>query len=136
LREPRRSAVRDLLAARLGEAGRFDEVVDLLREATQERPEEARAWRRLGAALLFLKGDPANACIALQEAVRLTPDDAPALLLLGLCRSALAEHAEAVAAFEAALRADPEALRSRPAAEAALAAARRGERWPPAVDVH
>ena len=130
LRDPRRSALRQLLAQRLTEAARFDELVALYEEDTTRRPEEPEAWRRLGSAQLFLREDADAALPALEAAVRLRPDDADARVLLGVCLNALGRHAEAVAAFEEALRLDAGALSLRPAAEAVLQAARRGERWP------
>ena len=130
VREPRRSALRQLLAQRLTAAGRFDELVALHEEDTTRRPQEPEAWRRLGAAQLFLKEDAGAALPALEAAARLRPDDAEVFVLLGVCLNALGRHPEAVAAFEEALRLDAGALSLRPAAEAVLQAARRGERWP------
>jgi tetratricopeptide (TPR) repeat protein len=129
-REPRRTALRHLLAERLAEARRFDELVALYQEETTEHPQEPEAWRHLGSAQLFLKEDAEGALPALEAASRLRPDDALARVLLGICLNALARHAEAVAAFEAALRLDADALSLRPAAKAVLEASRRGERWP------
>ena len=130
LREPQRTAVRQLLARRLAERERFDELVDLYLEDTHEHPSESEAWRRLGAARLFLRADPAGALPALEEAVKLRSEDAPTHVLLGLCLNTLSRHREAVAAFEEALRLDPEALELRPATRAVFDAARRGEPWP------
>ena len=130
LREPRRTAVRQLLARRLAERERFDELVALYLEDTEEHPSESEAWRRLGAARLFLSADPGAALPALTEAGKLRPEEADTHVLLGLCLNGLARHEEAVAEFEEALRLDPEALELRPAARATFEAARRGERWP------
>ena len=130
LREPRQSAVRQLLAVRLADAGRFEELVEAYREDTQLHPEDPLCWRRLGAALLFLREDAGAARPALEEALRLRPDDPETLVQLGLCLNGLELHAEAVASFEAALQLDPDALGLRPAARAAFEASRRGERWP------
>ena len=110
LREPQRTALRQLLARRLAERERFDELVELYGEDTEEHPGDSEAWRRLGAARLFLRADPASALPALEEAEKLRADLADTHVLLGLCLSSLARHEEAVAAFEAALRLDPEAL--------------------------
>jgi tetratricopeptide (TPR) repeat protein len=130
LREPRLSAVRQLLAVRLADAGRFDELVLIYREDAERHPDDPVAWRRLGAALLFLKEDAAAAEPALEKARSLRPDDAETLVQLGLCLNGLERHQDAVAAFEEALRLDADALGLRPAAKAALEASRRGERWP------
>src|SRR6185295_9814479 len=105
---------------------RFPELVDLYAEDTREHPSDSEAWRRLGAARLFLAADPANALLALREAEKLPGGEASTHLLLGLCLNNLARHGEAVQAFEEALRLDPEALELRPAARATLEAARRG----------
>lgn len=130
LREPQRTALRQLLARRLAEQERFDELVELYREDTQERPGDSDVWRRLGAALLFLRSDPAGALPALEEALKLRAEDADTHVLLGVCLNGLGRHPEAVAAFEEAVRLDPEAFDLRPAAKAAFEAAQRGERWP------
>jgi tetratricopeptide (TPR) repeat protein len=130
LAEPRRTAVRQIFARRLADRELFVELVDLYQQDTQEHPGEGEAWRRLGAARLFLRADPAGALPALEEAVRLRSEDADTHVLLGLCLSGLGRHEEAVAAFTEALRLDPEALELRPAAKAALEAARRGQGWP------
>ena len=130
LREPQRTVLRQLLARRLAERERFDELVELYSEDTRERPGDSEAWRQLGAARLFLRADPAGALPALEEAVKLRAEDGETHVLLGLCLNSLSRHAEAVAAFEEALRLDPESLELRPAARATFEAARRGERWP------
>lgn len=130
LREPQRTALRHLLARRLAEQERFDELLQLYREDTRERPGDGEVWRRLGAALLFLRSDPGGALPALEEAVKLRAEDADAHVLLGVCLNGLGRHPEAVAAFEEAVRLDPEAFELRPAAKAAFEAAQRGERWP------
>ena len=130
LREPHRTAVRQLLARRLAERERFEELVDLYLEDTKERPGESEAWRRLGAARFFLRADPAGAFVALEEAAKLRTDDAFTHILRGLCLNDLSRHVEAVASFEEALRLDPEAFDLRPAARAAFEAARRGLSWP------
>ena len=126
----RRTAVRQLLVRRLAEQERFDELVALYREDTQEHPGESEGWRRLGTALLFLRADLPGALPALQEAVRLRAEEADSHLLLGVCLNGLARHPEAVAAFEEALRLDPEVMALRPAAKASFEAAQRGEGWP------
>jgi Flp pilus assembly protein TadD len=66
----------------------------------------------------------------LREAARLRPEDAEAQVLLGDALAQLGRAADAVAAFEQALRLDPKVLDQRPAARAAYDAARRGEKWP------
>jgi Flp pilus assembly protein TadD len=88
------------------------------------------AWQRLGLTLLFALAQPAEAVSALDEAVKLAPQDAEARLGLAQALVAAGRTGEAAAAFEAALRLDPAALEGRPAARAALEAARRGAAWP------
>jgi tetratricopeptide (TPR) repeat protein len=130
LREPRRRAVRQLLALRLAEAERYDELVEVYREDTRLHPEDPGAWKHLGLGLLYLREDLAAARTALEEARRLRPDDTETLVHLGVCLNALGEHAEAVAVFEQAQGLDADVFALRPAARAAFAASRRAQRWP------
>jgi len=130
LREPRRAAVRQLLELRLAVASRFDELVEAYREDSESTPQDPEVWRRLGTALLHFKEDASGARAALEEARKLRPEDVETLLGLGVCLNALGEHPAAVAAFEEALRLEPNALDLRPAGRAAYEASGRGERWP------
>ena len=126
----RRGAVRQLLSLRLATLERWEELGALLRESVQLDPGDAVAWQRLGGVLLFGLGRPADAVSALEEAVRLAPGEAPAQVDLAVALASAGRLPEAVAAFDAAARLDPAVLDSRPAARAALAAAREGRRWP------
>jgi tetratricopeptide (TPR) repeat protein len=130
LREPRRSALRQLLELHLAGAERWDDLILAYREDTSELPQDALAWRRLGSALLYFKQDAAGAHAAFEEARALRPEDPETLIGLGVCLNALARHEAASAAFDEALRLEPEVLALRPAAKAAYEASRRGERWP------
>ena len=119
----RQPAIEATLAARLAALGRGDDVVEVYRGAVSRRPADGEAHLRLGAALL--QAEP-----TLREAVRLRPEDAEAQALLGNALGLLGRSAEAVAAFEQALRLDPAVLDARPAARAIYEAARQGRRWP------
>jgi Flp pilus assembly protein TadD len=126
----RAATLRRMLAVRLAQLGRADEVVEVYRQAVQARPSDADAQLRLGRALLQLSGHPEQALAPLQEAVRLRPTDASAHSAVGLVLAALGRNDEAVAAFAEAERLEPGHFDSRPAARATFEAARRGERWP------
>jgi tetratricopeptide (TPR) repeat protein len=126
----RRGPVREMLAKHLVALEKWDELAELLREGVRLDPTRAVAWQRLGMTALFALGEPAEATSALEEAVRLAPRDAQARLGLALALHAGGRAKEAAAAFEEALRIDPAVLDGRPAARAAMEAARRGEPWP------
>jgi len=124
------AALRRILAVKLADLERWEDVVDAYREGVRARPGDAETHWRLGHALLHLVGRPAEAVGPLQEAIRLRPDLVAAHGELGTALALLGRTSEAVAAFEEAVRLDPAWLESRPAAQATLEAARRGERWP------
>ena len=126
----RAAALRQLLALRLASLERWDELAALYREAVRLGPNDPEANWRLGSTLLFALGKPEEALLPLQEAVRLAPADPQARLTLGAALNALDRHAEAVAAFEEALRLDPAALNDHPGSRAVYEASQRGERWP------
>jgi tetratricopeptide (TPR) repeat protein len=130
LREPQRSAVRQLLERRLADAERWGDLVEAYQEDTALHPQDAAAWRRLGSALLYFNEDPAGARTAFEAARRLRPEDVATLVELGVSLNALGEHAAALATFDEALRLEPDAFAQRPAARAAQEASRRGEKWP------
>jgi Flp pilus assembly protein TadD len=126
----RQPAIEATLAARLSSLERWDEVVDVYRGAVARRPTDGPARIRLGAALLHMQDRAAEAEPELREAARLRPEDAEPRVLLGDALARLGRASDAVAAFEEALRLDPNVLDQRPAARAAYDAARRGEKWP------
>jgi tetratricopeptide (TPR) repeat protein len=126
----RRPAIREQLARQLVALEDWDALAELFREGVRLDPQRAIAWQRLGLTLLFALAQPADALRALEEAVRLAPQDAEARLGLAQALLAAGRTAESAAAFEAALRLDAAALDGRPAARAALEAARRGAAWP------
>jgi tetratricopeptide (TPR) repeat protein len=125
------AALRLLLARKLAVRERWDEVVDTYRALVEARPTDADVRRRLGAALLFGKGDAAGAAETLREAVRLAPEGAEGFTLLAAALGASGRHAEAALACDEALRLDPARFELRPSAAALCEAARRGEAWPP-----
>jgi Flp pilus assembly protein TadD len=126
----RQPAIEATLASRLSTLERWDEVVEVYRGAVSRRPADGQARIRLGAALLYMQDRAAEAEPELREATRLRPDDAEAHVLLGNALARLGRAGEAVAAFEEAVRLDPNILDQRPAARAAYEAARRGAQWP------
>ena len=131
LQPARASRVELTLGARLGALGRWEEAVDVHRRAVARRPGEAEAHRRLGAALLHGLGRPADAEVALREAIRLGAGEARTWGDLALALLALGRPPDAVAAFEAAIKLDPAFLEGRPGSRAAFEAARAGRPWPP-----
>jgi len=126
----RRGAVREMLARHLVALERWGELADLLRENVGLDPGSSAAWQRLGLTLLFGLGETAEATGALEEAVRLAPEDGNARLGLALALQVSGRAPEAVEALDQALKLDPAVLEGRPAARAALEAARRAEPWP------
>jgi tetratricopeptide (TPR) repeat protein len=130
IQPPRRAAVREELARHLTALEDWDALADHFRESVALAPQDASAWRRLGLILLFTLHQTQEAEHALAEAVRLAPTDAQARVGLAQALAARGQFQAAVAAFDAALRLDAAVLDGRPAARAALEAARRGASWP------
>jgi Flp pilus assembly protein TadD len=122
--------LRRVLAVKLAGLKRWDDVVEVYRDAVHTSPSDPEAQLRLGHALIHLAGRPADALGPLQESIRLRSGDPGAHAELGLALAALGRTSEAVAAFEVAARLDPGYFESRPAAQATFDAARRGQRWP------
>jgi tetratricopeptide (TPR) repeat protein len=131
LRPARQAVVQRALALNLVAVGRDDEALEVYREAARLRPDDADAQLRLGRALLSMAGDAEAALPALTRSVELRPEEPRAHGMLALALGARGRTAEAVGAFEAALRLDPEFFSSRPGARLAYEAAQRGEAWPP-----
>ncbi len=122
--------VRELLARRLVALERWEELAAHFAEDARLQPENAVFQFRLGSTLLFALGRVEESLGPLPEAVRLDPGRAEYHVTYALALSALGRPREAAAAFEEALGVDPEVLAGRPAAQAVLEAARRGESWP------
>jgi tetratricopeptide (TPR) repeat protein len=129
----RAAVVRRNLALKLIALERGREAVEVYRDAVRAQPEDAEARLRLGQALLSILGDAEAALPVLERGRELRPDEARMHGAIGLAFSAQGRAADAVEAFEVALRLDPEFLVSRPGTRRAYEAAQRGERWPPAV---
>lgn len=128
---PRRAAVAQRLLGRsLADLVRWDEAVAAYREALRLEPTDAEAASRLGLALHYGFGRPAEAEPFLREAVRGCPDQATYRVELALALNALARHAEAAAEFQQALALDDHALDTRPAAQASYLASLREALWP------
>jgi tetratricopeptide (TPR) repeat protein len=127
---PRRAAVREQLARHLVALEDWDALAELFRESVALAPQDAEAWRRLGLTLLFALHQPSEALGALEQAVHLAPADAEARAGLAQALAASGQLQAAVAAFDEALKLDAAVLDGRPAARAALDAARRGAPWP------
>jgi tetratricopeptide (TPR) repeat protein len=122
--------VRELLARRLVAAQRWEEAAAHFAEDVALHPESAVARFRLGSTLLFALGRVEESLDPLGEAARIDSASADRQIAYALALSAAGRPQDALAAFEEALRRDPEALAGRPAAAAIQEAARRGESWP------
>jgi len=129
LSRERAAAAYLLLALNFSTLNRWPEVVDAYRERLRLLPQDAETHWRLGDALLFGLSQPKEALIPLQEAVRLKPDLPGAHGSLGVALASSGAYVEAVAAFDEAVRLDPQYFANRPAAQQVYEAARKGERW-------
>lgn len=126
-----RAALAQLLLARdLGALERWDDALDAYRAAQRLRPDDPRAARRVGQVLLFALDRPAEAETWLRQALAGQPSDSATRVDLAQALLALGRHDEARREFEAALAVDAQALADRPAAQAALDAARAKRPWP------
>ena len=128
----RASHVEQLLSARLGGLGRWEEAAEVHRRAIARRPAGPEAHRRLGAVLLHGLGKAREAEPELREAIRLGATEARAHGDLALALVAQDRYADAVAEFDAARAIDPRYLDRRPGSRAAYEAARAGKPWPSA----
>ncbi len=118
------------LARALAGAARYEEAVQVHREAARTRPDDAEAQLRLAEALLRLAGDAQGAADAARDALRVAPGEARAYGVLGESLHVAGSHPEAAAAFAEAARLDPSYFEYRPAARAMDAASQRGAAWP------
>ncbi len=126
----RTGPVRELVARHLVSQERWEELDAHLAEDVRLQPENAVFQNRLGSNLLFALGRVEESLVPLREAVRLDPEKAEYRAVLALALVAVGRPGDASAEFEEALRLDSDVLSARPAARAALEAARRGETWP------
>lgn len=128
---PARAALAQLLLARdLGALERWDDALEAYRAAQRLQPDDARAARRVGQVLLFALGRPAEAEAWLRQALQRDPAHAATRVDLAQALAALGRHVEATREFAVALQQDAHVLDERPAAQAALEAARLGRPWP------
>ena len=104
-----------LFAARLNEGiallnvQRFDEAREVLLDATQRRPDSARAWYNLG--ILYRNLAQADPAIdAFEHVTRLDSADADALYFLGQLHSQAGRYDEAIRWFERCLSLDSQHL--------------------------
>jgi tetratricopeptide (TPR) repeat protein len=95
-----------LLAEIRESTGRAASAVDLLRQLTQLRPQDAAALRRLAASLLAA-GRPAEAESALRSAIGIEPGSTRAHNNLGQSLMQQSRWPEAIASYREALRLDP-----------------------------
>ena len=122
--------VRQIVARRLAALEKWTELAEHFREDVALRPGDAEAHLKLGSALLFGLGRPAEAEAAFSESIRLAPDVALAHAFLALALGASGRSADAAAEFGIALRLDEHVFDHRPAMALAHEAAERGEPWP------
>lgn len=126
----RRVTLTQVLAEKLAVLERWEEASEAFAEVVRMRPNDAEAKLGLAAAWLYGMGRAEDALASLGEAADLLPNDPRPWIERGIALAALGRHAEAVAAFEEALRRDPSCLEVRPAASEVLDAARHGKTWP------
>jgi Flp pilus assembly protein TadD len=126
----RRETLTQVLAEKLATLGRWEEASGAFEEVVRMRPRDAEARLGLAAAWLYGMGRAEDALAPLGAAADLLPDDPRPWIERGIALVALGRHAEAVTAFEEALRRDPSCLEARPAASEVLEAARDGKTWP------
>jgi Flp pilus assembly protein TadD len=118
-------------------AGRFADAATAYRRATQEQPDNARAFQMLGTSL-HAGGDLAGAVAPYQEAIRLAPD-ARAWANLAFVYYSTGRLPEAVHGYEEAARLEPRSGRIR--RDLGDARARSGDRpaaredWKVAIDL-
>ena len=101
-----RAGAHELLASLAAGAGRFDEAIRHLEQATREPVQHATAWLTLGE-LYARTGRPDEAIAALRRAVALAPDLAAAHYDLGVLLTAAGRSDEAIAAYQRAVKLQP-----------------------------
>jgi tetratricopeptide (TPR) repeat protein len=114
--DERRATLLRLLVADLAALGRWEEARAAATDLVGLRPEDGQA-RVVQAEVLFYGLDqPGEALLALEEARRLLPGDPQPAVEQGVVLAALGRTVESLAAFEEALRRDPDCLEAQPAA--------------------
>ncbi len=86
--------------------GQYDEALELLREALQTAPDNARIHFELGLVLGFI-GEFDDSLAEIQQAVTLSPNNIEYINNLGLTCAMLGMYDEAKQAFEQVLQLDP-----------------------------
>lgn len=87
--------------------GKLEEAESLLRQATQQEPDNARFWNDLGEALRLLQRHD-EAADAYRHALELRPDYVPAANNLGVTMAMMGDVAAAEAQFQKTLQLAPE----------------------------
>ncbi len=109
---PRHAEIAFNLALARQLAGDSDGAVASFRRATELAPGHGPAWRNLGTALLAAEAPSGDALPAFEQALRLDPDDAAALLGVGFCHRREGRLQPALVAFRAAQALAPEDRRA------------------------
>lgn len=99
--DPEHSEIRTSLAAALSQAGHFQQAADQWMELLKRQPRYTHGWVQL-ANSLGLAGKPAKAVIALDEALRLDPNNPTLLLRQGFAAFAARDVSRAVVLLEQA----------------------------------
>jgi hypothetical protein len=95
---PNDGEARSMLAQVYQQSRRFDEAAALYKEMTIESPNDAIAWNNYGASLAG-SGQPAQAVVALENAVRIDPTMKAAWTNLGNLYQQMGDSTKAKAAF-------------------------------------
>ncbi|MFZ5718292.1 MAG: tetratricopeptide repeat protein [Pseudomonadota bacterium] len=91
------------LACVLRDEHRYEEAIELLRPAIVANPETAALWNTMGT-IVTEQGDPRNAEIFYNEAIRLNPDFGRAIYNLGCALTFMERTDEALARIDRALQ--------------------------------
>jgi len=108
-------------------AGRTEDAIRLLKDAVAQNPRDQRAYLVLGAAHIQQRQFDA-AIAAFEAACRLRPDLAHCHYNLGLAYQKAGRPGDAIAAFRAALEADPSYAKAKEAIDQATARPAAGDR--------
>lgn len=130
LKPERAAVVNGVLATKLAAGQHWEEAATALEEWCRLAPSDPEPRRRLADVLLHGLSRAEDAAARFQEAVQLAPDDAATWGALGVALASARRYAEAIEAFDTALRLDPALFDSRPAARAVAEAARERKAWP------
>lgn len=87
----------------LRDQGRFDDAIEVVRAGIYGMPEHADLWNAMGT-ILIESGDPQQALVFYQEALRLDPDFGRALNNIAYAHELLGDVEQALASFDKALK--------------------------------